>query len=334
MEVIVDIRGVRTLWQIIDQFRSARKPEEALWEDLFESPGYAALTKSEFTEEFFQEVLREAFNRPEVDKGHSKIDSSRSTFIEHFRKGLEKRSEITSFLKGFGEKASRLGPIIADLVEDYLPESSLLGEVKVAFVLFQMDARGYEWIVLDALLAMQLGDLLHRLIAHEYHHQCRDALLCYDKENVQKEDDDLMWSINQIQAEGIADQIDKPDWFFGHNPVDAYSGFVEQYRTELRRAEETLAKIDRILQTMHRNGESREEVGRKVRQSLPLSGHPIGYFMVKKIADAQLGEDMIESVGNPFRFFVLYNKSRKLLGEEPLSNNTVEILDELKEKYC
>ncbi|MGM0687938.1 MAG: DUF5700 domain-containing putative Zn-dependent protease, partial [Promethearchaeati archaeon] len=138
---------------------------------------------------------------------------------------------------------------------------------------------------------------------------------------------------NQIQAEGIADQIDKPDWFFGHNPVDAYSGFVEQYRIELEKAEETLDLIDSVIQKEHQKGTSREIIGKKVREILPLSGHPIGYFMAKTIFNAELGGEMIDSVGNPFEFFRLYSKSRNILAESPFSESTIDFLVQLEEKY-
>lgn len=333
LKVVLDVSGIEAMWQILDRLRSYNHRDDTIWNELFASPGYASLTKSEFTQALFRDVISKVSNPHKAEERFSTTDSTRSSFIEHFRQGLENRTKITSFLNDFRRKTSQLGPMIADLVEDYLPERALLDEVKVAFVLFQMDARGYEWIVVDALLAMKLGDLLHRLIAHEYHHQCRDALLCYDKEVVQNEDKDVMWSLNQIQAEGIADQIDKPDWFFGHNPVDAYSGFVEQYHIELKKAEGTLDRIDSVIQKEHQKGTSQEIIGKKVREILPLSGHPIGYFMAKAIFNAGLGGEMIDSVGNPFEFFRLYNKSRNILGESPFSESTMDFLVQLEEKY-
>jgi hypothetical protein len=204
-----------------------------------------------------------------------------------------------------------------------------------------MDARGYEWIVVDGLLAAEMGNLLDFLIAHEYHHQCRDAVLCYDKNDVDEQDTDVMWVLNQIHAEGIADHIDKPHWFYDENPVPAYSDFVEQYRSEVKDAEGTLNLIDEAIETgcvsgkSHKeSGKSHKEIGRRVREILPLSGHPIGYFMSNIISEASFTAEMIESVGNPFEFIRLYDRARETREKSVLSEATTDLLGELEDRYC
>ncbi|TFF86420.1 hypothetical protein EU519_01365 [Candidatus Thorarchaeota archaeon] len=333
-EITLDFRGVELFWRILHAFQSGGRPEEDTWDRLFNTPGYAALTESEFDTENLRKAISLALDPKRAYEARSSKGTRLGEFVEHFREVADRRLGIEIVMEELRNRSTRLEIAISDLVEEYLPEEAPRQDTQVALVFFELDARGYECIVVDALLAAELGDLLDLLIAHEYHHQCRDAILCYDKEAVEKEDKDLMWVLNQTHAEGIADHIDKPRWFYNRNPVEAYTEFVEQYRKEVLAAKDTLALMDDIIETGCATGESHAEIGRSIREILPLSGHPVGYFMSNSISEANLTAEMIEALGNPFKFFQLYNKAREVQGKNTFSDATIDFLEDLEKKYC
>ncbi|TXT57920.1 MAG: hypothetical protein BAJATHORv1_10629 [Candidatus Thorarchaeota archaeon] len=335
IEVLFDFSGVELFWKIVDTFESKHNPQEELWHTLFNSPGYSALTKSEFSQEKLQNAMSIALDPKRAIEAHFSQDASIGGIVSHFQEVVKRRMELETLFDELKGKSANIETDIFDLVVEYLPSNIEYPSLDIAFVFFQRDARGYEWVVIDGLLALELdSQLLTRLIAHEYHHQCRDSILCYDKEIVRPEDQDLMWVLNQTQAEGIADNIDKPRWFYGENPVDAYTEFVQAYRDEVTVAETTLQSIDLIIETGVLEGYYREEIGKEVREHLPMSGHPIGYHMTQIISKANLFGEMIETLGNPFEFFRLYNRALLILKKDGLSESTLFILDDLETRYC
>ncbi|OLS30106.1 MAG: hypothetical protein HeimAB125_20460, partial [Candidatus Heimdallarchaeota archaeon AB_125] len=72
-----------------------------------------------------------------------------------------------------------------------------------------------------------------------------------------------------------------------------------------------------------------------VKKIVPLAGHPLGYYMTKIIIKNAHFDDLIRIVGNPFKFFKLYNKS--VVSEREnlsvYSETTIEIIEDFEKKY-
>ena len=86
---------------------------------------------------------------------------------------------------------------------------------------------------------------------------------------------------------------------------------------------------------MYDHPERRRELGRKLRDLVPLSGHPTGFYMSNLIID-QLGKDaLIKEIGNPFTFFRLYNQGADKKGNEAptFSEKAIRFIQSLEEKY-
>ncbi|TFG32828.1 hypothetical protein EU527_09365 [Candidatus Thorarchaeota archaeon] len=330
----LDFSSVDAFWQIMDVYQSKEEPSSEQWEFFFNAHGYSTLTESEFSRIQLKDALDTAFNSKRVTSLNNSEGKYHGPMIKHFTEVASRRQEIDSFLRLLDAKSDQISDIVGAKTNAFIPEGKIVGETRVAFAFFDRDARGYGTIVVDALLATELGDLLELLIAHEFHHQCRDTLLCYDKSEVKTPHKDLMWVVNQVQAEGIADQIDKPHWFYGDNPVKAYSDLIKRFRQEVEMADERIAMLDEIVETGLAANDSFAEIGKRIRENLPISGHPLGYHMSKTIIDANLTHKMIESVGNPFVFFELYNRARSTQRKSTLSKDFMGLLHELEECYC
>jgi len=68
------------------------------------------------------------------------------------------------------------------------------------------------------------------LLAHEFHHFYRNKLLRYDQRTVSPGDTNILWALDQLHAEGMADQINMNWWYkdsdlFGKR-IDATSQYT------------------------------------------------------------------------------------------------------------
>lgn len=325
-----DFSGMDRFWEVVSVLEEDREPTVDQWSALFETPGYRALTASEFDRSFFQDAFEIAF-RP--SGGTDIIEGRFQRYVEHYRRVGAARVEL-------GEQRRRLRsePVSAEAraaAFRYLPEIPVSEDPPVAFVVFANDGRGYSPIVID-LLASATQDL-NPFMAHEFHHWYRNHVLEFDPDSVDPEDASLVWVLNQIQAEGIADLIDKRRWFDreGEAGEPGEPGYVVRFRDNVRTAPEFLRTVDRMVSEIAEDPSERGVIGDEIRERLPQSGHPIGFFMARRILEELGPERLVERIGNPFHFLRLFSEAMEAAGEEPiLSEPTVRWLDSLEGRYA
>jgi hypothetical protein len=308
------------------------EPTAEEWDELFATPGYAVLIEREFRRDFFIEYFRLAFMPSQQEALASKMAEDQGfwgQFLPHYVRARESREVILeelenlkdlSFVDEAIEKAATLLPGVDR--GDYPP---------ISFVLFAPDARGYSPVVIDVLHLRDRGEFLTSFVAHEFHHYYRNRFLGLTQ------DHDILWVIDQVQAEGIADQINVGEWF--HDPVlfEEHStrgrnrGYLEWYN----RSPEVIRRMDSLFSQMLRHPEDRAQLGSELRAAVPLSGHPTGFFMANVIIE-QLGrEPLIDEIGNPFRFFYLYKEAADMKGggTPSLSDSAIGLIQELEGRY-
>lgn len=145
------------------------------------------------------------------------------------------------------------------------------------------------------------GDL-NSFLAHECHHWIRNRHLAYDRSLAAEEDDPLLWVLDQLQAEGIADRIDKAGMIEGEvEPPPSRAAYMAEFLENLAAAPEHIRQLDTILSS----GTSTES-GENLRSTVPQSGHPTGYFMASRIVDFRGLPALVSSAGDPFAFVELY----------------------------
>ena len=214
----VDVSGIELFWQVVDSLSEDREPSPELWRTLFETPGYSALTRSEFESSFFQENFRLVF-MPSLRDSLARVldEGTNIRYLRHYTQVDERRAELVAFAEGLGRSDLMEEP--SRLAAEWLPPPPPDELAPVALVVFGMDARGYDPIVIDLLAARELD--LHSFLAHESHHWYRNQRSTIEWDDVAPHDEDLLWTLYQIQGEGIADQIDKRPWIDGGEPVPA-----------------------------------------------------------------------------------------------------------------
>ena len=325
----IDASAIGPFWQIVDTLSQDFEPSPRLWRALFDTPGYRALTRTEFEPHRLQEGFRLAYMPSRADRLDGAVESGgESRRLRHYRQVLERRTELEAFA---GElTASEIGREPSRLAAEWLPGPAPDSLAPIALVVFDLDARGYDPIVVDLLAARELD--LVPFLAHESHHWFRNDRATVDWEAVDTNDAETLWTLYQIQGEGIADQIDKRPWIEGTVPVpEAFRSYGKQYALELIASPETLRRLDSLLVAHGKAaGRERAEIGARVADLIPMSGHPTGYHMARTILEAGGRERLVADVTNPVAFFRAYDEAARTLGRPGLSPEALASLDALE----
>ncbi len=329
----VDLSGLEHFLEVTAILERDREPTAEQWDALFATPGYAVLIEREFRRDFFVENFRLAFMPSRQEELARRLDEQEegfwAQFLPHYVRARAARDTIQrelealrelSFVDEAVEKAAALLPGVPP--GEYPP---------ISFVIFAPDARGYSPVVIDVLHLMDRGDFLTSFVAHEFHHYYRNRLLRLRQEQ------EILWVIDQVQAEGIADQVNVGEWF--HDPVRFEEESVQPrnaaYLEWYARSPEVIRRMDELFSEMLLHPERRGQLGAELRDAVPLSGHPTGFYMANVIIDKLGPQVLVDEIGNPFRFFLLYSEAAgRKGGDAPsLSHEGISLIRELEARY-
>jgi hypothetical protein len=328
-----DFSAMAPFWEVHDSLTADREPSTEEWAALLNSPGYRALTRSEFTNEFFQESFRLALMPSRKDEFETALaDERQARFLRHYVDVSRRRDELERHLEHL-QSSSIVAPII-QRTQEYLPPVNVEGSPQVAFVIFANDGRAYEPIVIDLLASISWD--IESFLAHEFHHWYRNRLRILDFSQADPADADLLWTLNQIQAEGIADLIDKRPWVLeGASPPQGAERYAEIYRQNLEATPELLKTLDGLLVQYSGPPERRAAIGAQVRDLIPQSGHPTGFYMAALISSRLGHAALIEDLGNPFAFVRAFNEAATQAGRPSLklSDTAMAVLNDLEQQH-
>ena len=334
----LDFSGFEQFLLIGSILEQDREPKQEEWDRLFETPGYEILTHSEFSRDFFKRNFRLVFmpSQSQELKKTLKEEAGQPPhvqFVNHFLEAKQNREELIRYTDSLRADADSFVTISARMAKAYLPPGDWTQFIPLSFLIFANDARGYTPVVIDIFFAKALGENLPVLIAHELHHFYRNKILVFDMDEVTSDQQDLLWVMNQIQAEGIADQIDKRILIMDkEGPMHAYA---DSWEAMVSQAPEYIQSFDKQLAAINESLQGTKEAGQKLKTGLPMSGHPIGFFMANTILEQGSKKDLVEKAGNPFAFFRLYHKAaQNAKGIAPtFSHETLQIIEILENKY-
>ncbi len=330
-----DFSGTRQFLKILAFLEVDLEPISAEWDLLFETPGYRTLLHEEFKRDFFIKNFRLAFMPSkawELGEALKSTERTKIGYIEHYLRVKSMKDKILAQLRKLEE--TPLAEAVAAKASSFLPPAKCADLPGVSFLIFGNDARGYSRVVVDIVFSIEAESVLPLLLAHEFHHFYRNKILAFDPRLVGAEDKSIVWLMNQIQAEGIADQIDKPFWFYRENAVPSYQAFALKYREFVERSPKTIRAMDQLFCRMWESPRNKRGMGSKFLKIVPMSGHPTGFWMANTIQEELGREALIREVGNPFAFFRLYNQAAiKKRGVPSFSEEAMSLISSLAKRY-
>lgn len=295
-----DFSGMVMFWHIFDILQADREPTQADWERLFATPGYAVLTRSEFSRDFFIRRFRLAFKPGLAGELEQALADDRLGVLRHYLKVRDSRQRITAQQRLLAE--GDYHQQVVDKCLAWLPLDEVDDYPQVAFVIFQRDARGYSPVVMDVLATIELGDFMPLFLAHEFHHWYRNRLLEVDWAKAPREYADLTWVLDQIHLEGLADQVDKTAMLAAGHP------FIRGFEEDVATAPAYVEFMDEVLSSVARGERDVASAGSELRQRLPQAGHPVGYYIAREILCRQGKDPLVGTAGDPFAFYRYYGK--------------------------
>lgn len=324
--------GYVRFWRVAGVLMQDREPGEQEWLDLLGAAGYRELIAHEFPGDFFPDAFRVAF-KPSLGQELARAlqGGPRAAFLRHYLLAQETRDRIASGMDFL--TSAPLAAAARQAAMEWLPRGLAPAFPEVAFVIFGPDARGYARVVVDAAFLCQVESPA-KLLAHEYHHVYRRQLVAPRTPGGEGEAD-LLWVLDQLEMEGIADQIDKRRW---PEESPAATGrtaeYARRYRQHFHASPDVLRRLDAQLCAWRQSPDRRREIARRLRASIPLSGHPTGSYMTRTIERAFGREACVGAAGNPFRFMRLYGEAARGTAEGPaLSDGAILALETL-ERTC
>ncbi len=305
-----DFSAIPKFWHIVDVLSENREPSESEWNELFNSPGYKVLTREEFSKDFFKKNFSLAFKPALKNELKKKLrtNNRESYYLHYYLKVKDNRKQLEYQLNKL--KRRSLNKEALDLTLRYLPMNYVSDFPPVAFVIFENNGRGSSPIVVDLQATLEWDFI--SFLAHEFHHFYRNKLSKLNFNTVTGADKPLVEAMIKIEAEGIADRVDKKKWF--NSAYRESSPYAVEFKREVNRTPQLLTKINGLLEMYADNEAARKKIGKEILSSIPQKGHPTGYFMATLIEEKLGRNELVKCVGNPFKFFIAYNNAAKLGG--------------------
>lgn len=331
--ITFDFSGVEKFWKITKKLMEDKKVSDIEWNELVQTPGYNSLITNEFPEDFFIKNFTLVFAPGNENEIKRLRNTKMKQYLDHYLKIKRNYKTLKTKIKKLRESVEKQSKDILEKVYEWLPDKEYSNSPVVSFAFFARDGRGYDVVTIDPLFALEIDDLLPSFMAHELHHFYRNQILAFDSQKVEADELLFVNVINQLQAEGMADLIDKYLWL-EKQEIEFIEKYTAAFRKHYNQAPEIIREMDLIITTAEQDLANIREIGEKLQKVMPMSGHPVGYFMVKQMLKLNKNKHLVEHVGNPFEYLRMYNK---IALENPalpaFSNKTIDILEKIEEKY-
>ena len=306
VELHLDFSGIEAFWDIARTLERDEPPTAGQWEALLASPGYQALTLSEFRPEFFREAFTLALAPSRAEERALLEDGKLARIVQHVRRVSEREPGAASLGLGAARSSAGRGDHTRLRLRTRFLEGGQAGDrlrdLRLRRTGLRSDRLSTCWRRWSSTWArFWLTKAITGSAIATWPSMPSSRLPTTRA---------LLGVVNQLQAEGIADRIDKVRWLTGEaKPPASRAGYLDQYRANLAAAPDHIRQLDALLRESASGGALPDGFADSLRQSIPQSGHPTGYFMAERIARVHGEEALIASAGDPFAFVELYQEA-------------------------
>ena len=314
----VDFTGVDQFWRIADLLQRDIEPDSAQWNELFATPGYAALEAREKRRAALTLGMRSVFKASFRATRDSILATNTWTarVVRHMQSLPAQRAKLDSlrtaltgarFLDRAAEQAATLLP--AGAIQKY-------GTPKVAFLFFLPDGRGYPDLLVADLANIANKTNIIPFFAHEATHFYL-ARIARERQlrPMSRGDSAVITMLNKLYEESMGDQHDKADYVhmsdaqFAGAPMDAaWRDYMTQYRTHYQTARQEIARMNDALNTAAARGDDVvKAVADSLNRSLPLEGRPVGFYITEQIRRHAADRAIVGVAGDVVAWVNAYN---------------------------
>ncbi|MHA2255417.1 MAG: DUF5700 domain-containing putative Zn-dependent protease [Candidatus Heimdallarchaeaceae archaeon] len=334
MHLKLDTSGFEKFLEIAEMLEKGKVVSEKTWNELFDTPGYRVLIDREYNRDFFVKAFTLVYNPKLKEKLNEELDSSIGRYLKYYLEVKENRKKYTKDLTVIKENWKLIEGNIFSRASSFLPDYEFEDEPVISVVIFDTDARGYNNVIVDACFTENFESFVS-MTSHELFHHLRNQILCYNRDEVEAEDKEIVHILNQIHSEGIADHIDKDYFIYGNVKTPFPEEYVKQFKKYVNESPDIIKKLDSKLQDLLDQSKDKKSIGKELKKIVPFSGHPLGYYMTRLIIKNALVNKLIKEVSDPFSFFELYNEAARRDKEtKPIfSEECLKIIKDLKDKY-
>lgn len=325
-----DFSGMDQFWKIVKTLESNREPSKSDWNQLFSTPGYKILTSGEFNKQFFIDNFRLVFKPSNRKKLEESLKNKK--YLHHLNHYIKVRDN-KNLIKDQQKLLTRnnYNNIAIDRTIEFLPQNNVYEYPPVSFLIFESNGRGSSPIIVDVAASIEWDFI--SFLSHEFHHWYRNRQLQFSYTDIAFEDQDIIKVFSMIEAEGIADMVDKKDWFT--KPNSAISEYARGFIRDVGKTPAVIVSMDEVLNQIYKDPKQKKNLAKRLYYLLPQKGHTTGYFMASLILEKFSKSKLVMCVGNPFEFILLYNKAAKMsAGRYPsFSDESIKLISEFSSKY-
>lgn len=356
----IDFSAINQHFNIMHQLQSGQIVSDSQWDSLFNCAAYKTLIDREFKRRIvFQEIFFAAYSPGypkdvneilnKIDRKGQFWDSWVKTMLEAYENVPKQKDQLIKLMKEY--KKLDLSNFAIKESARFLPDDKFESFPQIAFIIFN-DSRGYDPIILslnsyiktdnveenNALDCMSDNYNLEHfgfqlLYAHEAFHYYRNQKEEFRFPTFEDPYYSTIWIMNQIENEGIADQIDKVNLYYKPGCyADTREG--RNYSKYMGIQRDLIPKMDSMFIEIANHPDSAKVFSKRLSRMIPRSGHQTGFYMCNAIIN-EFGVKSLKSiVRNPFEFFKLYQKASLKNQDYPLfSDKSLEFIEILEERY-
>ena len=337
-----DFSGVHAFWRLVDILQVQGEPTADAWNELFATPGYAALEARERRSASIKLAMRAAFAPSNRRLRDSLLAANGWTarVIRHVQSLPPRRAVLDAFADRMrrDDVVSRA----AARAQTLLPAGTVdrFGTPSVAFLFFLPDGRGYPGLIVADLANVMSKTDPQQFFAHEATHfywaHLSLARRAVGDTATTAGARSLESLLTKIAEEAAGDQFDKStavdasdETLARISPDTSFRRYLAEYRDEVRRAPDELRRLDALLARVSSDTSRMQAIVDSASRALPLEGRPVGMYMARAIR-AQLGDAALAAIaGDGVGFFRAYQHaaSRVACGCIPFSPAALRGLD-------
>jgi hypothetical protein len=301
----VNIEAATRYWELTDALRQDKPLTDAAWQELLALPANKIYVPGVFPEEALKRY-RKAIEVVYMPRHDSLLQAKLQAKVWYYvlvNDYKQRETMFKQYVQEVAQKPSYLETMYTYAYQ-YLPKRA---HTKVTDLHLYYTALGNDASSRDEGIVFSLNSAIEWnkpkpgiLEAHEMHHQLRPRP---NFSSAPEPDKPILWALDAVQNEGVADLIDKKPLVQSPDSADIQSWLLAP-------APAVIQRLDSVLQVGAKMGSAALPV-RKFYQRLynGTAGHLPGFYMASIIEKQGYTPQMLATIDNPMAFFALYQRA-------------------------